>query len=38
VWLSTAKREETRDRRLAEALAALVHGRKWIERKTGSAR
>ncbi len=38
VWLSTAKREETRDRRLAEALAALAHGRKWIERKMGSAR
>lgn len=33
VWLSTAKRDETRDRRLAEALAALAKGRKWIDRK-----
>jgi hypothetical protein len=33
VWLSTAKRDETRERRLREALAALAHGRKWIERK-----
>ena len=36
VWLSTAKRDETRDRRLAEALAALAHGRKWIARKMDS--
>ncbi len=33
VWLSTAKRDETRARRLRETLAALAHGRKWIERK-----
>jgi hypothetical protein len=33
VWLSIAKREETRKRRLAQALAALAEGRKWIERK-----
>ena len=33
VWLSTAKREETRERRLSETLAALTHGRKWFERK-----
>lgn len=33
VWLSTAKREETQQRRLAEALAALARGRKWIDRK-----
>jgi hypothetical protein len=38
VWVSTAKRDETRERRLAEALAALAHGRKWIERKMGSRR
>ena len=38
VWLSTAKREETRDRRLSETLAALAHGRKWIERKMDSRR
>ena len=33
VWLSTAKRDETRERRVKETLAALAHGRKWIERK-----
>ena len=33
VWLSTAKRDETRERRVAETLAALAHGRKWFERK-----
>lgn len=38
VWLSIAKRSETRERRLAEALAALAHGRKWIERKMGLPR
>ena len=38
VWLTTAKREETRERRLAEALAALAHGRKWIARKMDSRR
>ncbi len=34
VWLSTAKREETRHARLAQTLAALATGRKWIDRKT----
>lgn len=33
VWLTTAKREETQQRRLAETLAALTAGRKWIDRK-----
>ena len=33
VWLTTAKREETRAARLAQTLAALVTGRKWIDRK-----
>lgn len=33
VWLSTARREETRQRRLAETLAALAGGRKWAQRK-----
>jgi len=33
VWLSIAKRDETRERRLAETLAALASGRKWAERK-----
>lgn len=33
VWLTTAKRPETRDRRLAETLAALAGGRKWAQRK-----
>lgn len=33
VWLSTAKREETRARRLEETLAALAAGRKWAQRK-----
>ena len=32
VWLSTAKREETREKRLEETLAALATGRKWIDR------
>ena len=32
VWLSTAKREETRAKRLAQTLAALASGRKWIDR------
>jgi len=35
VWLTTAKRPETRARRLAETLAALADGRKWIDRKAG---
>lgn len=33
VWVSTAKREETREQRLAQTLAALAGGRKWAERK-----
>ncbi len=33
VWLTTAKREETRTARLTQTLAALAHGRKWIDRK-----
>lgn len=35
VWVSTAKQPETRDRRLAETLAALKSGRKWAQRKLG---
>ncbi len=35
VWVSTAKQPETRDRRLAETLAALKGGRKWAQRKPG---
>ena len=38
VWLTTAKRNETRERRLAETLAALASGRKWAQRKADSAR
>jgi len=37
VWLTTAKRDETRARRLAQTLAALVSGRKWGQRRTDSA-
>ena len=33
VWLSTAKREETREKRRAQTLAALATGRKWIDRR-----
>lgn len=33
VWLTTAKQPETRDRRLAQTLAALKAGRKWAQRK-----
>ncbi len=33
VWLTTAKRPETRERRLTETLAALAAGRKWAQRK-----
>lgn len=32
-WLSTAKRPETRKRRLKQTLAARVKGRKWISRR-----
>ena len=34
VWLTTAKRDETRSARLAQTLAALAAGRKWIDRKS----
>jgi len=34
VWLTTAKREETREKRLAETLRALAAGRKWLDRKS----
>jgi hypothetical protein len=34
VWLSMAKRPETRERRLAETLKALAAGRKWAQRKS----
>lgn len=33
VWLATAKRTETQQKRLAETLAALRQGRKWADRK-----
>lgn len=33
VWLTSAKREETRQKRLTETLAALRDSRKWIDRK-----
>lgn len=33
IWLTTAKRPETQARRLAETLAAVRHGRKWMDRK-----
>jgi hypothetical protein len=33
VWLSTAKRPETRTQRIAVTLAALAAGRKWAQRK-----
>jgi hypothetical protein len=36
VWLSTAKRPETRERRLKETLGALASGRKWADRKSAS--
>jgi len=32
VWLTTAKREETRSKRLEQTLAALAAGRKWMDR------
>ena len=37
VWLTVAKRAETRERRLGETLAALAAGKKWIDRKPPSA-
>jgi hypothetical protein len=33
IWLATAKRPETQEKRLKETLAALTTGRKWIDRK-----
>ncbi len=36
IWVSSAKREETRQKRLAESLSALAAGRKWIDRKGAS--
>jgi hypothetical protein len=33
VWVSSAKRHETREKRLAQTLTALERGRRWIERK-----
>ena len=33
VWISTAKRPETIQRRLKETLDALAKGRKWAQRK-----
>ena len=35
VWLTTAKREETREQRLHQTLKALAAGKKWIDRKLG---
>lgn len=35
VWLTVAKRPETRNKRLAETLRALAAGRKWAQRKSG---
>jgi hypothetical protein len=32
VWLTSAKRPETRERRLTETLAALANGRRWAQR------
>lgn len=36
-WLSSAKRPETREKRLAETLSALADGRKWAQRKPAQA-
>ncbi|WP_395732316.1 YdeI/OmpD-associated family protein [Prosthecobacter sp.] len=33
VWISTAKQEETLQRRLVETLRALASGKKWAQRK-----
>ena len=33
VWISTAKQEETLQRRLGETLRALASGKKWAQRK-----
>lgn len=33
-WLTTAKRPETREQRLAQTLKALAAGKKWLDRKS----
>lgn len=33
IWVGTAKREETQEKRLAETLAALAAGKKWMQRR-----
>jgi uncharacterized protein YdeI (YjbR/CyaY-like superfamily) len=33
VWISTAKQEETLQRRLNETIRALAAGKKWIQRR-----
>jgi uncharacterized protein YdeI (YjbR/CyaY-like superfamily) len=33
VWLSTAKRPETREQRLKQTLLGLANGRQWAKRK-----
>jgi len=33
IWISTAKRDETREERLKQTLAALCAGKKWAQRK-----
>jgi uncharacterized protein YdeI (YjbR/CyaY-like superfamily) len=33
IWVGTAKRPETQQKRLAETVAALAAGRKWVHRK-----
>lgn len=35
VWVSSAKREETRQGRVEQTLKALAAGRKWMDRKLG---
>ncbi len=37
IWVGTAKLQETRERRLAETIAALTGGWKWAQRKNGGA-
>ena len=33
VWISTAKRPETIEKRLAETMQALARGKKWAQRR-----
>ncbi|MEO7319933.1 MAG: YdeI/OmpD-associated family protein [Chthoniobacteraceae bacterium] len=33
IWVTVAKRPETREKRLVQTLAALATGRKWIDRR-----